>query len=142
MIRVGEEMIQARDQGPQAVIKAITSALSGEIAVQGEVVEIRLETIGGYDVGFIAVRGDRKGELAFWNEFMTFEIEGKRAASFPDLITLLSLESGIPISSAEVKTGDRVGVLIVPKANLILGEGVRVPETLQEAEKAIGKSLL
>ena len=142
MIRVGEAMIQARSQGPQAVMKAITSTLSGEVVVQGEVVEIRLETIGGYDVGFIAVKGDRKGELTFWNEFMTFEIEGKRAASFPDLITLLSLESGIPVSSAEVKKGHRVGVLVVPKVNLILGEGVRVPETLQEAEKAIGKPLI
>ena len=142
MMRVGEAMIQARSQGSRAVIKAITSTLSGEIVVQGEVVEIRLETIGGYDVGFIAVKGDRKGELTFWNEFMTFEIEGKRAASFPDLITLLSLESGIPVSSAEVKKGHRVGVLVVPKANLILGEGVRVPEMLQEAEKAIGKPLI
>jgi len=141
IIRIGEGMIQARKQGPQAVIKAIVSALSGELIVQGEVVDIRLETIGGYDVGFIAVKGDRKGELIFWNEFMTLEIEGQRMATFPDLITLLSLENGIPVSSAEVKTGQGVGVLVVPRANLILGEGVRLPETLQEAEKAIGKSL-
>lgn len=141
IIRIGEGMIQARKQGPQAVIKAIVSALSGELIVQGEVVDIRLETIGGYDVGFIAVKGDRKGELTFWNEFMTLEIEGQRMATFPDLITLLSLENGIPVSSAEVKTGQGVGVLVVPRANLILGEGVRLPETLQEAEKAIGKSL-
>jgi uncharacterized protein len=142
IIRIGEGMIQARKQGPQAVIKAIVSALSGELIVQGEVVDIRLETIGGYDVGFIAVMGDRKGELTFWNEFMTLEIEGQRMATFPDLITLLSLENGIPVSSAEVKTGQGVGVLVVPRANLILGEGVRLPETLQEAEKAIGKPLL
>lgn len=141
IIRIGEGMIQARKQGPQAVIKAIVSALSGELIVQGEVVDIRLETIGGYDVGFIAVKGDRKGELTFWNEFMTLEIEGQRMATFPDLITLLSLENGIPVSSAEVKTGQGVGVLVVPRANLILGEGVRLPETIQEAEKAIGKSL-
>lgn len=109
MIRVGEAMIQARSQGAQAVIKAITSTLSGGLIVQGEAVEIRLETIGGYDVGFIAVKGDRKGELTFWNEFMTLEVEGRRMATFPDLITLLSLENGIPVSSAEVKKGDRWG---------------------------------
>ena len=123
-------------------MRSITSAVSGEILVQGEVSEIRLETIGGYDVGFMAVKGDRKGELTFWNEFMTLEIEGRRMATFPDLITLLSLENGIPVSSAEAKKGDRVGVLAVPRANLILGEGVRVPETLHEAERAIGKPLL
>lgn len=141
-IRVGEAILQSRHQGPQAVIRAIITALRGEIALQGEVTEIRLETIGGYDVGLVTVKGDRKGDLTFWNEFMTLEMEGRRMATFPDLITLLSLEDGIPVSSAEVKEGQGVGVLIVPRANLILGEGVLLPETLQEAEKAIGKSLL
>jgi DUF917 family protein len=141
-IRVGGAMIDARRQGPEAVINAIASALSGEVTLQGEVTEIRLETIGGYDVGFITVKGDRKGELTFWNEFMTLELEGRRKATFPDLITLLSLADGVPVSSAEVRRGQGIGVLVVPRNHLILGEGVRLPETLQEAEKAIGKSLL
>jgi uncharacterized protein len=141
-IRVGEAMIGARNQGAQAVIKSIVSVLSGEISVQGEVVEIRLETIGGYDVGLLTVKGDRKGELTFWNEFMTLEIEERRKATFPDLITVLSLENGIPVSSAEVKKGQNIVVLVVPRANLILGEGVLLPETLQEAERAIGKPLV
>ena len=141
-IRVGEAMIRARSQGPQAMITAIASNLSGEVLVQGEVADIRLETIGGYDVGSLTVKGDRLGELSFWNEFMTLEIEGRRLASFPDLMTLLSLQDGIPLSSAEVKRSQGVAVLVVPRTHLILGEGVRLPETLQEAEKAIGKSLL
>ncbi len=141
-IRVGEAIMNARSQGPQAVIKAIASTLLGEVIIQGEVDGVRLETLGGYDVGFVTVRGDQKGEITFWNEFMTLEIEGRRRATFPDLITLLSLENGIPVSSAEVKRGKAVGVLVVPRSHLILGEGVRLPETLQEAEKAIGKPLL
>ena len=141
-IRVGEAILNSRNHGPQAVIKAIVSALSGDIMVQGEVTEVRLETVGGYDVGFLTVTGDKKGEITFWNEFMTLEIESRRMATFPDLITLLSLENGIPVSSSEVKKGQKVGVLVTPRTNLILGEGVRLPETLQEAEKAIGKLLV
>jgi DUF917 family protein len=140
-IRVGEAILQSRNQGPRAMIKAMVSVLGGEIAIQGEVVDLRLETTGGYDVGSLTVKGDRNGELTFWNEFMTLESEGDRIATFPDLITLLSLDQGLPVSSAEVKKGQRVGVLVVSKTHLLLGEGVRLPETLQEAEKAIGKSL-
>jgi DUF917 family protein len=141
-IRVGEAILNSRNHGAQAVIKAIVSVLSGDIMVQGEVTEVRTETVGGYDVGFLTVTGDKMGEITFWNEFMTLEIESRRMATFPDLITLLSLENGIPVSSAEVKKGQKVGVLVTPRTNLILGEGVRLPETLQEAEKAIGKPLL
>jgi DUF917 family protein len=141
-IKLGEAILQVRSQGAAAIIKAILSVLSGEIALQGEVTDIRRETTGGYDVGVLTVQGDQKGEVTFWNEFMTLEMEGKRRATFPDLITLLSLEDGIPVSSAEVKKGQGVGVLAVPRSHLILGEGVRLPETLQEAEKAIGTSLL
>jgi hypothetical protein len=141
-IRVGEAMISARSRGARAVIEAVVSTLSGELAVQGEIVDIHLETVGGYDVGRLIVQGDRRAELTLWNEFMTLEIEEKRLATFPDLMTLLSLETGLPVSSAEVKRGQTVGVLVVPKTGLILGEGVRLPETLQEAEKAIGKRLL
>lgn len=141
-IRVGEALLQSRSHGPQAMIKAVTSALGGEIALQGEIIDLRLETTGGYDVGTLTVQGDRRGELTFWNEFMTLESEGKRLATFPDLMTLLSLDQGLPISSAEAKKGQRVGVLVVPGDHLLLGEGVRLPETLQEAEKAIGKPLL
>ena len=141
-IRVGEAILHSRNQGPQAMIKAVVTVLGGEIAIQGEVASIRLETVGGYDVGFVTVKGNRKGEITFWNEFMTLETDGKRIATFPDLISLLSPEDGIPVSSAEVKKGQRVDVLIVPRAHLILGEGVLLPETLEEAEKAVGKSLL
>lgn len=141
-IRVGEAMMEARGKGPKDVIQAVVSTLGGEIAVQGNVREVRLETVGGYDVGFVTVEGDRKAELCFWNEFMTLESEGRRIATFPDLITLLSLETGIPVASAEVRKGHSIAVLVVRRENLILGEGVRLPETLTEAEKAIGKSLV
>lgn len=140
-IRVGEAMMEAKGKGPKGVIQAIVSTLGGELAVQGKVRKVRLETVGGYDVGFVTLEGDRKAELSFWNEFMTLESEGRRIATFPDLITVLSLETGIPVASAEVRKGHSVAVLVVRRENLILGEGVRLPETLAEAENAIGKSL-
>jgi len=141
-IRVGEAIMAARNQGANEVIRAAMSVLGGRIACQGQVTELRLETAGGYDIGFVKTEGDQRCELTFWNEFMTLELNAQREATFPDLITLLSLESGLPISSAEIRRGDRVAVLVVPRDHLILGEGVRLPEALREAEEAIGKALI
>jgi DUF917 family protein len=73
---------------------------------------------------------------------MTLEMDGKREATFPELITLLSLETGLPVSSAELTEGHQVAVLTAPQESLILGKGVLLPETLAEAEKAIGKPLV
>jgi DUF917 family protein len=141
-IEVGEAIMAARDQGANAMIQATVSVLGGRIACQGQVAELRLETVGGYDVGSVKTEGDQQCELTFWNEFMTLEIKGQREATFPDLITLLSLESGLPVSSAEIRQGNRVAVLVVPRDHLILGEGVRLPEAIREAEQAVGKALL
>ena len=141
-IKVGESILAARPQGAEAIIRAIVSSLDGQIACEGKVVEVGLETIGGYDIGSVVVEGDKRCEITFWNEFMTLNVDGKRAGTFPDLITLLSLTSGLPVGSAEIIRDQEVGVLWVPSDHLILGEGVRLPETIAEAEKAIGKPLL
>ena len=141
-IEVGEAIMAARNQGANAVIQATVSVLGGQIACQGQVAELRLETAGGYDIGLVRTEGDQPCELTFWNEFMTLERNGQREATFPDLITMLSLDSGLPVSSAEIRQGDRVAVLVVPRDRLILGEGVRLPEAIREAEQAVGKALL
>jgi hypothetical protein len=141
-IKVGESILAARPQGAEAIIKAIVSSLDGQIACEGKVAAVGLETIGGYDIGSVVVEGDKRCEITFWNEFMTLEFDGKRTGTFPDLITLLSLTSGLPVGSAEIKHDQEVAVLWVPNDHLILGEGVRLPEAIAEAEQAIGKPLL
>lgn len=138
---IGRAMMAARTQGAKAVIQAVLGELQGEIACQGRIDQINLTTVGGYDVGELTVIGDEKMELTFWNEFMTLECQAERRASFPDLITLLSLETGIPVSSAQAEVGQEVAVLLAPRENLILGRGVLLPETIAEAETAVGKKL-
>ncbi len=141
-IRLGQQIIGAREKGADAVMDAIVSELKGTIACRGKVARVALETVGGYDVGRVTIEGDHRAEVSFWNEFMTAEWDGERHATFPDLITLLSLESGLPISSAEVRQGQAVGLLVVDRKDLILGEGVRIEEALKEAEVAVGRPLI
>jgi DUF917 family protein len=140
-IELGQRMIEARDSGPNAIIDAIVSELKGEISHRGNITAVKIETIGGYDVGLVTIEGEQKVEVSFWNEYMTLDSNGLRIATFPDLITILSLDSGLPVASAEVKVGREVGILVVNRDHLILGEGVRIEEALKEAENAIGRSL-
>lgn len=141
-MEIGRAMMAAKEQGAQAVIDSIIESTGGSIFCTGTVKGLKLTTIGGYDVGSLTVAGDHCAALTFWNEFMTLEGEGARHATFPDLITLISLDTGVPIMSAEVRDGDRIAVLTVPRNKLILGKGVLLSETLREAEVAVRRQLI
>jgi uncharacterized protein len=141
-IKIGRAILNALGRGPQAIIDAVVESTGGRIFCQGTISALHLRTEGGYDVGNLTISGEgAEAELTFWNEFMTLETGGVRQATFPDLITLISLDTGIPVAAAEIRQGDRVAVLIVPRDKLILGKGVLLPETIKEAEDAIHKPL-
>ncbi|MDG1905399.1 MAG: DUF917 family protein [Arenicella sp.] len=140
-IEIGRTMIDAMDRGAEAVIDAIVSSTGGRIFCQGKVRNLTLKTDGGYDLGSLSVNADQVADLTFWNEYMTVEVEGERHATFPDLISLISMNTGLPLASAEIREGDDVGVLVVPREKLILGKGVLLPEAIKEAEDAIQKPL-
>ena len=69
------------------------------------------------------------------------EKNGKRLATFPDLMVTLDRETGEVLSSAQIQNGRQVTVVSVPRSELILGEGMREETSFREAEKIIGKSL-
>jgi hypothetical protein len=54
---------------------------------------------------------------------------------------MLSVHTGRIISIADVRPGDEVAVLHVPKANVPLGDGVREPSVYPEVETMLGKPL-
>ena len=64
--------------------------------------------------------------------------EGTRLATFPDLICTLSLETGLPVSVAQMHEGKEVAVLVNSKADLPVGTGAREPDAYPEVEAALG----
>ncbi|MDR7486499.1 MAG: DUF917 family protein [Armatimonadota bacterium] len=142
-IAVGEALIGARGRGGSAVLQSVAAAVGGQIVDVGTVEGTRLEVSGGFDVGRVEVAGRRgRHELAFWNEYMTLDSDGQRAATFPDLITTLNSEDGVPVAAAEIEPGMRVAILVAPKARLILGAGMRDPQLFRDVERAIGKEVV
>ena len=81
-------------------------------------------------------------ETTFWNEYMTLESRGERLATFPDLIMTLDAGSGLPVTTAEVKEGQTVILFVVPADRLILGEGMRCMELMEEIEPVVGKKIV
>lgn len=138
--RVGEAMLAAMPSGGEAVWSAAADVLGGRVVDVGTVLQVSMETSGGFDRGTVTVRGARTWEITVWNEYMTLEDDGDREATFPDLIATLD-ERGMPRTSAELRQGMTVAVLAAPRERLLLGAGVRDRELLDAAGAAVGKDL-
>jgi DUF917 family protein len=137
-LEVGRAFLGAA--GPLEASEAVCRVLGGEVVCRSRVVGLTLRTDGGFDVGTVDLEGGCS--LTFWNEYMTLEKDGQRLATFPDLITTLSASEARPIGSAELRVGDDLLVVRVPRKNLRLGGGMQQPELFRAAERAVGEELI
>jgi hypothetical protein len=139
-INLGLEMIRASEKGSKAVVNAVCDYLGGELITFGLVEKVDLVSRGGFDVGKIIVEKDY--EVTFWNEYMTLEKSGERIATFPDLIMTIDADSGVPVTSAEIKEGQHVAVIKVEKEKIKLGAGMRDPSLFKACEDAVNKKII
>ena len=127
----------------EAVIDAILKYMNGKKIAEGTIEDVRLKTAGGFDTGSMIVKTKEGAcELTFWNEYMTIERESKRIATFPDLIATLNFQTGLPLTTAEVKKGQKVVILYSLKENLKLGSGMNDPELFREVERITRKDIV
>lgn len=124
-------------------LQNVVTFLAGRILACGVVNKVEIVCKNGFDIGTVIVNTqyDETVELSFWNEYMTAEINGKRASTFPDLIMTFDYGTGEPVTSAEIQQGMYIAVLIVSRENLLLGEGMRCKELIKEVESIINKSM-
>jgi DUF917 family protein len=137
-LSLGESILAAEPDGPEAMIQITADHLGGRILERGPVRVKTLRTENAFDIGTVVV-GEL--ELGFVNEYLTAESGGERLATFPDVLATLSPQTGRIISIANLREGDEVCVLHVPKANVPLGDGVREPSVYPEVEAMLGKPL-
>jgi DUF917 family protein len=91
-----------------------------------------------FDIGSLCVEDI---ELGYVNEYLTAESGGERLASFPDVLTTLSLSDGRPVAIKDLADGDKVAVLHADKSHIPIGDGVRDPSVYPEVEAMLGKPL-
>lgn len=141
-IELGRIMLKNKEFGFKQFGDKILSFFGGDLKIKGKVIKVDLQIAGGLDVGKIDINVDNRiHELAFWNEYMTLEDEGKRIATFPDLIMTFDAETNHPVISAAIKENQEIVLLVVSKKRLILGEGVKDRELLKKVEKTIIKKI-
>lgn len=142
-IRVGRALLDNKTSGPKSMIEAAMEELGGSVVAEGVVEKVGIETAGGFDIGTVLIKADGKEyELTFWNEYMTMEEGGERIATFPDLIATMSLDRGFPIITAEIREGQRVALVKVPKSKLILGAGMRDQKLFKQVEEVTKKEII
>jgi uncharacterized protein len=142
-IKLGEAMQAAQPKGADAVIKTVAKTTGGKMLLEGEVSNVQLRTEGGFDHATFEVKMSKGNATLFlMNEFMAVDINKKRVATFPDTISVLSNETGLPLKSGDIKKGINVSVLHVPYQKLPVSKGVLDKTCYPELEQTLGIPLL
>lgn len=140
-LELGRAIVDAGDKG-DAVIAAVLEQTRGRVLVEGEVVSNTVAYREGFDVGQVTIRGGaHEVSLGVCNEYMYADVDGRRAATFPDLMATLDPASGSVLAIRELKPGTRVVAIATSKRNLPLGSGIFDPAVYPDVEAAIGADL-
>ena len=147
-VRVGQVIVDNMADGGIKVAEACAELLGGYIAIVGIVEKVRLDIDGGFDVGEVIVKDSESSlKMTFWNEYMTADKKTndnsqKRVATFPDVIATLDYDSGEPLTTAEIRKGQKVVVLVVPKDGLRLSSTMHRKDLLERVESVLGEAIV
>ncbi|WP_138753808.1 DUF917 domain-containing protein [Paenibacillus sinopodophylli] len=142
-IALGKAIIAAQPQGGRAVIDTIVTQTNGSILGEGVVTRREVYYSGAFDIGTIDVE-TASGILTLhvMNEYMAVDdSSGSRLTTYPDVITTLSYETGLPVSVGHVEVGSKLAVFSIHKSQIPLSSSVKDKSVYPEVEKALGIQL-
>lgn len=133
-IRIGAVLRQAR-QRREHPIDALLAFLPttpyryGRVIFAGKVVDVRRETRAGFSIGRARIDGlppfPSAMEIEIQNENLIARVDGEVRAIVPDLICVMNTETAEPITTENLRYGQRVTVVAVS-----VPEIMRTPEAL------------
>jgi DUF917 family protein len=121
-VLVGRTIREARERHSDpfaALADALAGTLyeHGEVIYTGKVVDVMRRTLDGFARGNAWVEGFGAGEerleLAFQNEHLVARVGGRVRAIVPDLICVLDAETAEPITTEQLRYGQRVRVFAI-----------------------------
>lgn len=96
-------------------LDSILHSCKGTTIGSGKITDIDRSISQGFLKGNVVVEGEgQKIEIFFQNEFLLVKADGKVMATTPDIITLLEIDTGMPISSETLQYGIKVNVVAIP----------------------------
>jgi DUF917 family protein len=112
-------------------VKTVRESVGGFLVFKGKIGDVERRTEGGFARGEAHISGidEYAGHellLNFQNEHLAVRIDGEFRVTVPDLITLLDVDTGEPITTEAMRYGYRVAVIGIP-----CSEKWRTPEGLK-----------
>lgn len=113
----GQALFDARCQHADPV-GAVVRATGGYLLYKGKITGVTRTVDGRFSFGHASVQGlddcaGTQASLKFQNEFLMLSSEGAVLCTTPDLIVLLDLESGEPITAEQTRFGLRVAIVAI-----------------------------
>ncbi len=128
--RIGATIRRARVEEEDPV-RTVREAVGGFTVFRGKISDVQRRTEAGFAKGEAIMAGiaGHEGQelrLAFQNEHLAATIDGEVRVTVPDLIAVLDIETGEPITTEGLRYGFRVEVIAFPCTS-----GWRTPAGLQ-----------
>lgn len=116
--QIGATLRGARDDHRDP-IEAVRAATDGYVIWQGKITDVARRTIAGFARGEVMITGvdhcaGRTLTIGFQNEFLIAHDGAQVLTVTPDLISILDVETGEPITTETLRYGYRVVVLAIP----------------------------
>lgn len=114
--QLGRAIRTIKDCGDKTPEEHFLDMSQGHKLFKGKIADVLRETRSGFNFGKVVLEGigECKGHEAFvefQNENLTATVDGKILATIPDLISLVDVETFIPITTDALKYGKRVMVV-------------------------------
>ena len=115
---IGRTIRRARHQEEDPV-NTVRECVGGYLVFKGKIGDVQRRTESGFATGDAFVDGmdDYRGQhlqLSFQNEHLAVRIGGEFRVTVPDLIVLLDVDTGEPITTEGMRYGFRVAVVAIP----------------------------
>jgi DUF917 family protein len=100
-------------------VEAVRRVTGGFLAFKGKVVDLQRRTVGGFARGEAHLDGldeysGSKMMIEFQNEHLVAVLDGQYVVTVPDLISVLDIDTGEPITTEGLRFGFRVAVIGMP----------------------------
>lgn len=118
--QIGELIASASDfETVDAALTQLLRITNGYKLFTGKITDINHTTKDGFNFGEVTIEGfdefeQSLGSVSFQNENIIFKVNDQILATAPDLITLVDMDTLIPVTNEELRYGKRVNVLGLP----------------------------
>ncbi len=125
-IDLGHAVEDARAAHEDPVVAALDQE-GGILLFRGKITDIDRRATEGFLRGSAAIDGldedaDHEFRLEFQNEFIIGLLDGKPAATVPEIICVMDTLSGEAIGTETLRYGQRVSVIALPAASILTSE--------------------